>query len=291
VKITILGAGLIGGSIGLAAKARMDAEVTGWDPDQSACTVGKRIGALDLAADTIQGAVEHADMVFLAAPVGALATLARVALQAAGPDCAVSDVGSTKRALAELSSDGRFLGGHPLAGAEASGIEHARGDLFVGSSWYLTPTPDTRADLRRRLEDAVTRFGAKPVEIDPETHDRLMARVSHLPHVLANVLAREAARALDEHTEVAAAIGPSLRDATRVAGANTRVWSDIYLANRDFLVEAIDAASNELAMVRSALADADERAIANWNEQARSDRARLIGESAHVAPGPAQPAR
>src|SRR6202011_3089326 len=158
-------------------------------------------------------------------------------LEAAPSDCAVTDVGSTKRAVVAAHSDPRFVGGHPLAGAETAGVEHAREDLFDGATWYLTPAPETAGVLYERLHRLLTSSGAGPTAIDADTHDRLMACVSHLPHVLANVLASQAANLLAaDGSPRLPAVGPSFRDATRVAGANSAIWTDIYLSNGDALI-------------------------------------------------------
>src|SRR5204862_528439 len=133
---------------------------------------------------------------FVAVPVGALAGAVGEALAVAGPECVVSDVGSTKRDIVATHEDPRFVGGHPLAGAETAGVEHARADLFEGATWYLTPTAATSGILYERLHRAIAEFGAGPAAIDAATHDRLLANVSHLPHVLANVLVSQAAQTL-----------------------------------------------------------------------------------------------
>src|SRR5882672_9240149 len=144
MRIAVLGVGLIGGSIGLAARARLDAEVAGFDTDRELLDRATELGAIDSAHDTLVHAVEGAELVFCAAPVMALPALAGEALDAAAEDCAVTDVGSVKRdVIAALGSDARFIGGHPLAGAETSGVENARADLFDGARWYLTPTSST----------------------------------------------------------------------------------------------------------------------------------------------------
>jgi prephenate dehydrogenase len=221
-------------------------------------------------------AVEGVDVAFVAAPVGVLPEVVADVLAAAGPDCVVTDVGSTKRSVVAAVDDPRFIGGHPLAGAETAGVEHARGDLFDGATWYLTPTARTGGMLYERLHRLLLDLGARPAALDPETHDALLATVSHLPHVLANVLVARAARVLSEEGERLPATGPSFRDATRVAGANTDIWRDIYLANADALVEAIDDTVRRLTEVRSALAAGDGAAVAAWNDGAREERRRLL---------------
>jgi prephenate dehydrogenase len=280
VRVAVLGVGLIGGSIGLAARERAGAAVCGYDPDPHVCASALELGAIDARAADIAGAVRGADVVFVATPVGALVETVRAALAHAGADTVVTDVGSTKRVLADAGiADERFIGGHPLAGAETAGVEHARGDLFDGAVWYLTPARGSTAGvLYERLHRLLTSFGAQPAAIDADTHDRLMASVSHLPHVLANLLVARAASVLGgEQERRLPAVGPSFRDATRVAGANTAIWTDIYLSNRDALIAEIDGLTARLGDVRAALQAGDAAAVSAWNERARADRDALLG--------------
>jgi prephenate dehydrogenase len=178
------------------------------------------------------------------------------------------------RTIVERLDDERFIGGHPLAGAATAGVRHARADLFEGATWYLTPTARTRGTLYERLHRLLSQIGAHPAAIDAETHDRLLATVSHLPHVLANVLVEQAVQGLG--SERLPATGPSFRDITRVAGSNTAIWRDIYLANADALVTAIDDAMERLGAFRALLDASDGDAIAAWNDRARGDRRRLL---------------
>jgi prephenate dehydrogenase len=268
--------GLIGGSIGLAARERGGARVRGFDPGSGVLEAALARGALDEAAGSIEEALEGADTAFVAAPVGALPALLDRVLAAAGEGCVVTDVGSTKRSVVEGRDDPRFVGGHPLAGAETAGVAHARADLFEGATWYLTPTEITSGILFERLHRTVVGFGARPAAIEAAVHDRLMASVSHLPHVLANVLVDQAAAALSAEDERLPAAGPSFRDATRVAGANDAIWTDIYLANSDALVERIDETIRRLNEVRDGLSAADADAIAAWNARARAARRDLL---------------
>ncbi|HUA02965.1 MAG TPA: prephenate dehydrogenase/arogenate dehydrogenase family protein [Solirubrobacteraceae bacterium] len=293
MRIALIGVGLIGGSIGLAARERLDASVTGYDSDGGAVEAARERGVIDRAADTLAEAVSDAEAVFVAVPVGMLPDAVRDVLAAAPADCVVSDVGSTKRAIvAALGEGGRalggresqFVGGHPLAGAETSGVEHARADLFEGATWYLTPTSSTSGILYERLHRLLRGIGARPAAIDAETHDTLLATVSHLPHVLANVLVAQAAQTLEAGGERLPATGPSFRDATRVAGAPSAIWTDIYVSNRDAIAARIDDTISRLAEVRDALHDADGARIARWNDGAAEDRRRLL--EAQLAGGP-----
>jgi prephenate dehydrogenase len=304
VKVAVLGVGLVGGSIGMAARARTGAHVVGYDSRAEVLSSAVEAGAIDQPACELAEAVAAVDVVFVATPVGASADTALRALDATGEDCVVTDVGSTKRQIVRAISDPRFVGGHPLAGAETRGVANAREDLFDGATWYLTPlgasvrgvspgaASPPRADptswALERVRALIEGFGARPVAIDPEAHDRVMASVSHLPHVLANVLVAQALRAL-ESGEVPVGDGtlgpgPSFRDATRVAGANTAIWTDIYMSNGDLLAEALDRAIGELENVRNSLRDGDANALAAWNERARTEREQL--RRAGLVPGP-----
>ena len=282
MRIAVLGVGLIGGSIGLAAREHVQgAEIVGFGRDPERLRVAAERGAIDRAANSVKEAVGGADLCFACAPVGVLPQLVRAALEASGPDTVVSDVGSTKQDLVSRTADPRFVGGHPIAGAESAGVEHARADLFQGAVWYLTPHEQSGGLLYERLHRFVVDVGARPVAVEAETHDRLVAVFSHLPHVLANVLASQAAARLSEHGEALRQVGPSFRDMTRVAGANTTMWSDIYRSNRAAIAEEIRRFRAELDEVERHL-EAGE--VEDWNDQAREDRRTLL--EAGAAGGP-----
>jgi prephenate dehydrogenase len=285
MKVAVLGVGLIGGSIGLAARARLDAEVAGFDPDRELLDRAAELGAVDSAHDSVGSAVADAELVFCAAPVLALPGLVAETLEAAGEDCAVTDVGSVKRdVIRSLGSEARFVGGHPLAGAETSGVENAHADLFEGARWYLTPTSKTGGVLYDRVQRAIADLGARPQAIEAETHDRLMATISHLPHVVANVLVTQAATALSEEAEHLPEVGPSFRDATRVAGANPAIWGDIFAGNREAVASEIDAAVARLSEAAKLIRSGDRDSVAAWHEQAGGRRRELI--DTEIAGGP-----
>jgi prephenate dehydrogenase len=283
-RIAVIGVGLIGGSIALAARERLGAEVVGYDSSPPALAAALERGAIDRTAASIEAAVGGCDAVFVAVPVGSLCDAVGAALAAAPSQAVVSDVGSTKRAVVAAHDDPRFVGGHPLAGAETSGVEHARADLFDGAIWYLTPVATTSGVPYERLYRLLRRLGARPAVIDPATHDTILATVSHLPHVLANVLVAQAAHALSAEDERLPATGPSFRDATRVAGAASGIWTDIYISNRVALAAQIEEAIERLGAVRDALVAGDEAAVTAWNDAAGQDRRRLL--EAQLAGGP-----
>ncbi len=275
-RIAVVGLGLIGGSVALAAQTRLGASVTGYDLQEGAGQDALARGAVAALANSLGEAVGGADAVFVAVPVGALSDTVAEVLKAAPSDCVVSDVGSTKREVVAANPDPRFVGGHPLAGAETSGIAHAREDLFEGATWYLTPGPTTSGILYERLHRLLTGLGARPAAIEPDIHDAILGSVSHLPHVLANVLVGQAAQVLAAGGERLPATGPSFRDATRVAGSPSPVWTDIYLSNADALGEAIAETTAALDAVRRALEGRDGEWLREWNERAAADRRRLL---------------
>ena len=277
MRIAVLGVGLIGGSIGLAARERLGAEVAGYDPDRTTQDLAvEDVGAVDLSAASVAEACEGAELVFCAAPVTDLPDLIAEALDASGPDTVVTDVGSTKREIVSLmGADERFVGGHPLAGAETAGVGSARADLFAGARWYLTPTERSGGLLYDRLKRAIAGLGARPQAIDAEAHDRLMATVSHLPHVVADVLVAQAAAELTRDSERMPEVGPSFRDATRVAGSNPAIWGGIFASNREAVAEAVDSAAERLREAAELIRGGDREAIAEWHAAAGEARAHL----------------
>ena len=274
MRVAVIGVGLIGGSIALAARERLGAFVSGVDRDTAALEEALRRGLIDRGCDGVADAVGDAEAAFVAVPVGALEAVIGAVLGVAPRDCVVTDVGSTKRFVAAAFDDPRFVGGHPLAGTEHSGALHARAELFDGATWYLTPTERTSPESYERLRGLIARIGALPEAIDPQDHDRIVASISHLPHVLANALVSEAAAAAGH---VPHSTGPSLRDATRVAGAPSEIWTDIYLQNADLLALAIERTIARLEEFRDALAASDALRITALNEAAAAARREILG--------------
>lgn len=283
-RVAVLGVGLIGGSIGLAARKRLGAQVTGYDTDAEALGRGVELGALGAGAGSLAEAVAEADVVFCAAPVRALPALVAEACDTAPTDAVITDVGSAKRGIVEAvavdaEAGRRFIGGHPLAGAETAGVENARADLFEGARWYLTPTEKVEGVAYDRLQRLLAEIGARPQAISADYHDRMMATVSHLPHVLANVLVAQASETLAQESERMPEAGPSFRDATRVAGANPAIWSDIYAMNAEALAGEVEASAERLLKIAAALRGGDAATLADWQRDA-GERHRLLTEQA-----------
>jgi len=272
VKLAVVGTGLIGASVGLAARERLGAEVVGCDLDPAAALDA---GAIDRAT-SLDEAVDAADACFVCVPVGALVETVEAALKAAPAQCVVTDVGSVKTPVVAATSDERFVGGHPLAGAEAGGAAAARADMFEGATWFLTPTGATSGIQLEKLHGLLGGLGARPTVIEADAHDRAMAVVSHLPHVLANVLVGLAASGLP-------VMGPSFRDATRVAGANPPLWAEIYAANATALDDALAQAIDGLSAMRERLAAGE--SLEEWQSRAAlaRDALRAAGAGGDLA--------
>jgi prephenate dehydrogenase len=284
-RVTVLGVGLIGGSIGLAARRRLGAEVVGHSRSPETVERALALGALDRGAASVAEACAGAEVVFCAGPVAMLPAQAREALAACGPEAVVTDVGSTKGELvAALGGDERFIGGHPLAGAETAGVANARADLFEGARWYLTPTDRSSGVLYDRLQRTVAGLGARPQAIDPGAHDRLMATVSHLPHVVANALVAEAAAELSRDSERMPEVGPSFRDTTRVAGSNPAIWADIFASNRAAVADSVEAVARRLAEAAELIRGGDRDAVGAWHAAAGEDRRRLLESELEAGP-------
>jgi prephenate dehydrogenase len=278
-RLAIVGLGLMGGSLGLAARERAGVPVVvGFDADESAGGAAAERGCVDELAGDLATAVAEADVVALCAPVteipGVLAELGELA-----PGATITDIGSTKAGVvAAVPPDlrSRFIGGHPLCGMETRGAQNARAELFDGATWYLTPLAETEPARLRDLHRLLAALGATPVAIDAGVHDRLLAVTSHLPHVLANLLVVQAGEARIDGHDPLTAIGGSFRDMTRVAGANPRIWVDIFLDNREALAGVLREHQRALAEVLGALEAGDAGYLARWIGQAAGHRRRAL---------------
>ena len=283
MRLAVVGTGLIGASAGLAAQ-RVEADVTGWDEDPSALEVAADRGAVR-PADSLAEALHEAEIALVAVPVAVLPAVVHAVLGSAPDTCTVTDVGSTKGSVcAAAGNDPRFVGGHPICGAETHGPERASADLFEGATWFLTPLAATEPGRYRAAHSFVATLGARPVAIDPAAHDRLVAVTSHLPHALANVLLNQAGASRVEGHEPLAAAGGSLRDMTRIAGANPRIWVDILLENRAALGAALAEHRRLVEQLEAALETGDAGFLARWIGEASGNRRRML-ETAYADAG------
>ncbi|WP_426572893.1 prephenate dehydrogenase/arogenate dehydrogenase family protein [Aquihabitans sp. McL0605] len=274
-RAAIIGTGLIGGSIGLALRAR-GWQVSGTDADPAAAQRALELGAIDAI-----GIDPAATITFVAAPVRSITTEVRRALeQTAG---VVTDVGSVKASLVAEIDHPRFVGGHPMAGSEQLGVEGSSPDMFQGAVWVLTPVAHTDADQYATVDAVVRSLGAEVVALAPERHDALVAVVSHVPHLTAAALMSIADERADEHAALLRLAAGGFRDMTRIAAGTPTIWPDICGENRVAIVEMIDQLTGELGRLRSLVAEGDHDGLLTALERAQEARRNLPSRIAQPA--------
>jgi prephenate dehydrogenase len=270
-RAAVVGAGLIGGSIGLALRAR-GWHVTGRDADPATAEAAKTAGVIDAVGED-----PEAEITFVATPVGAVAgEAARVlALPGLRPDAAVTDVGGVKTSVVAAVPDPRFVGGHPMAGSEQVGLEGADAELFVGATWVLTPTAATDPDAFARVQSVVGSLGAEVLSLSPQQHDALVAVVSHVPHLTAATLMNVADRRAEQHAALLRLAAGGFRDMTRVAAGQPAIWPDVCAENASAIVDALDDLLSALGEVRQAVAAGDRPGLLASLSQAAAARRSL----------------
>ena len=281
-QLTILGVGLIGGSVALALKqAGQVSQVTGAGRNLNTLAEAIKLGAIDQAT-TMEEAVSTADVVVLATPVGQFPRIMQAIVPHLKPDAVITDVGSTKSDVAAAAREHmgkhlpHFVPAHPIAGAEKSGVSAARADLFLGKHVVLTPLPETSPDAIDIVERLWQTCGAKVSQMTPLMHDQVFAAVSHLPHLLAFALVAE----LDNRSNAEQLFGYAaggFRDFTRIAASSPEMWRDISLANKQPLLKELKAYQDQIAYLAAILEQGDGVALEmlfqrasiarnNWNK-------------------------
>lgn len=258
-RLAVVGLGLLGGSVALAARARgMAREITGSGRSPESQEAARRSGAFDRVAP-LEEAVAGADLVVLATPVSAMSGVLRRAAPALATDAVVTDVGSVKAPLTDvlpgLLPPGRhFVGAHPMAGGHETGIVHARPDLFEGACVVVTPTPGSDAVACQRVRSFWSGLGGRLLERTPDAHDAAVAWVSHLPHLVAFAYGAALAQAPEGTLALA---GPGFRDFTRIARSDAELWAEILAWNAKALAGPLHAVAQELATLGRALETGD----------------------------------
>jgi prephenate dehydrogenase len=280
-RLAVVGTGLIGTSVALAA-GRSGTRCRGFDADSGVLERAAARGSVE-PSSSLAEAVESADLVVVAVPVGSAPSVVQEVLDAAAPDAVVTDVASTKRALIRLT-DPRFVPGHPVAGGASGGPARAAADLFDAATWFLTPTEASSPESVELVERFVASVGARAVRTDADAHDRLLALTSHLPHALANLLMLRVAEAAADDDAPLAFAGASLREMTRLAGANAAVWSDIFLGNADEIAAALAGLRASLDELEAALRAGDREQIEATIATAAAARERLESFAYQTAP-------
>jgi prephenate dehydrogenase len=284
-RLALLGVGYIGGSAALAARrARLIDYIVGFDVDPSATSAGVRKGVIDAVAATAKEAVSGSSLVLVAAPVRSVETLLADIAESLPSDATVIDVGSVKSAILSAAErslpSGQFVGCHPMAGAEFVGVDAASADIYPGRVCFICPSGRTRPSATESAHDFWSGIGCRTVDIDADTHDRLMAAQSHLPHVAAFALAAALAPSLSflgSHTS-AGSPTTSLRDTTRIAASSPAVWRDILQANACNILPLIEELERCVKEIKNAVVAADGEALERVLALGRSCRQRLVKE-------------
>ncbi len=270
--VTIVGVGLLGGSLGLAMKARTPSvRIFGVGRRRQALDEALACGAIDEAYLDAAEPAGRSDLVVLATPVCAFEQHLRTIAPVLADGAVVTDVGSTKdfvvrTAGGTLGKAGAFVGSHPMAGSEKKGVAHASADLFEGATCVITPIPETPPTTAERVENLWRSLGMRTLRMDPRDHDRAVAAVSHLPHAVSAVLATLPEQ---RYMEVAAT---GFRDMTRLAAGDPEMWRDILVTNREAVLEALDAMAGSLSRLRDLLDRSDAAGIERMLAEARDRR-------------------
>ena len=266
-RAAIVGTGLIGGSIGMRLRQN-GWHVSGVDDDQKAVERAHELGAIDEI-----GSDAHAEITFVATPVGAVTGVARELFENGA--AVVTDVGGVKAPLVEGVGDPRFVGGHPMAGSEQEGVDGARGDLFEGATWVLTPDAATDESAYALVRSVVSNLGADVIALAPDRHDALVAIVSHVPHLTAATLMGLADERTDEHRALLRLAAGGFRDMTRIAAGHPGIWPDVCGENRDAVVDGLDRLIGALGRVREVVESGDRDGLLRRLEAARAARINL----------------
>ncbi len=280
-KVAIIGLGLMGGSLGLALKRKGIAKVSASARREETRRLALSMGAVDEVFESPQAALRGADVVVFCTPVCSIPELARDCMPAFEPGCVVTDVGSTKADLARAmealfhGSKVVFVGSHPMAGSEKTGIEVACADLYENAVTALTPVEGTAASVIARVEKLWSGVGSRVVRLAPEAHDELVARSSHLPHFVAALLVATAGR--NHPVDLSKFCGPGFRSTTRVAAGSPEMWHDIVKTNRLAILAELRAYENQLGELIKAVEKQDFCKVKSFLERAQTLRKELLG--------------
>lgn len=277
-KLVIFGVGLIGGSLALALRRNIqNLHITGIDRNTDSLQTAIDLGVIDEMNPPAELAMQDADIIIIAAPVAQTPNILKSIAPHLGPNTVITDVGSTKSDVIDYAAAilgnqfSQFVPGHPIAGAEKSGVTAARPDLFDGKNIVLTPTEKTAPESGRKVREMWIKAGARVTEMSSSHHDEIFAAVSHLPHLLAFALVDDLASRPNAEELFAFAAG-GFRDFSRIAGSSPEMWRDISLANREALLSEIDAYQASLQKLRNLLEQRDAQGLCGMFENASQKR-------------------
>lgn len=271
-RVTIIGVGLMGGSLGLALKKNnLAKEVTGLSHRQASLDTALANKAIDIGMTDVKKAVQSADLVVLATPVDDIIKLLKTIQPHVKRGTLITDVGSTKSEIVEAAEEilpfpGNFVGSHPLVGSEKKGVDHAKDNLFEGSLCIMTPTKKTGQVTREKVKQLWTRVGAEVKILVPAAHDDSLAYISHLPHLMAFGLMELIP---NQYLELAT---QGLKDTTRIAASSPKMWNDICISNVKNVVKSLDELIECLSQLRLAMINRDEKELVKHFTTAKEKR-------------------
>jgi prephenate dehydrogenase len=253
----------MGGSIGLALKAGgHSARILGIGRNAEKLETARNVGAIDAYETDLARGVAECDILVLCTTIVHIVEQLPLVLRSARPDAVITDIGSTKSAIVDAAEgDPRFIGGHPMCGSEKTGVEAARANLYHRATWAITPDQSTSEKATSTLLSLIEATGAVPLTLDPVVHDTMVALTSHLPHVMASALMRQASTLREEIPTLPRMAAGSFADMTRVAASHPSIWRDVCLTNRDAVLKAIADYRKELSVIEEAVASGDAAAI------------------------------
>ena len=273
-QVTIVGLGLIGGSVAAGLRRAGAAEhIVAWDENQTSLNIGSDLGLIDRIASSLQDAVSGADLILIAVPVQSISEM----FEFISDEQIVTDVGSVKRSIIDAIEKTRgqlpknYVPGHPIAGSEQHGVIAANPELFVHHKVLLTPTEQTADEAVQQVRKLWSLLGAEVVIMDPDHHDAVLAQTSHLPHLLAYALV-DLLAAGDDTLQVFEYAAGGFRDFSRIAASDPVMWRDIFAGNKDQVLTALDSYVNELGEIRKLIESGDGEALRELFERAKSAR-------------------
>ncbi len=270
-KVAIIGTGLIGGSIALAIKKKdLALRIVGVSRHRNTLIWARKCRAIDNGSQDLS-IIRDADLVILATPVNTILNLAKEISNFIREDTIVTDVGSTKKEIVSKLSKifPNYVGSHPLAGSEKRGVTNAEAGIFKGSLCILTPVESTPPKVLKKINNLWSRLGARVVFLSPDTHDRILSFVSHLPHAVAFSLIKAVP---DKYLKFGAT---GLKDSSRIALSDSRLWADIFLSNRKDILKSIESFQNNLSRIKSAINKRDQEALIKFLKEAQKKRQAL----------------
>ncbi|MDB6125030.1 MAG: Prephenate dehydrogenase [Pedosphaera sp.] len=283
-KVTLVGVGLLGGSLGLAIKQRrLASKVDGYVRRTASIAECEKMGVVDHATRELDRAIKDADLIVLCTPLGKMREITEQMLPSLKPGAIVTDVGSVKESVvAELEpliagAGAHFIGSHPMAGGEKMGVTASRADLFTNAICVITPTANSNKEAVLNLEEFWKAVGSRPIKLAPSVHDDLVSRSSHLPHVVAAELANYVLSPANPK-EQALVCANGFRDTTRIASGSPEMWRDIAMANGKNLSRVLGVFIEDLQEFQLALEKGDVKAIEEFFEKAKQRRDQWCGQ-------------